>query len=120
MKIGDIVYLAEPVKWRRTLEGDWNEHIYPIGTPVEIINCSSRGYDIKFVETEVEMHECMFVKFSETNPFENKVIMKEKIICIINSDTTELNKYLEEGWAIRDMTSSGCYTHTVCYVRLSK
>lgn len=46
--------------------------------------------------------------------------MKEKIICIINNDTTELNKYLEEGWAIRDMTSSGCYTHTVCYVRLSK
>lgn len=46
--------------------------------------------------------------------------MKEKIICIINHDTTELNKYLEEGWAIRDMTSCGCYTHTVCYVRLSK
>lgn len=72
MKIGDIVYLIEPVKWRKTPDGDWNEHVYPIGTPVEIINCGFRGFDVKFVETGVEMHECRFVKFSETNPLENK------------------------------------------------
>lgn len=72
MKIGDIIYLAEPVEWRKTPKGDWNEHIYPIGTPVKIIGCGPRGYDIEFVETGVEMHECMFVKFSETNPLANK------------------------------------------------
>ena len=72
MKIGDIVYLAESVKWRKTPNGDWNEYIYPIGTPVEIIGCGDRGYDIKFIETNVEMHECAFVKFSKTNPLMNK------------------------------------------------
>lgn len=72
MKIGDIVYLAEPVKWRRTPEGDWDEHIYPIGTPVKIIGYGPRGENIEFVETGVEMHECMFVKFSKTNPLANK------------------------------------------------
>lgn len=46
--------------------------------------------------------------------------MKEKIICIINNDTTELNKYLEDGWAISKITACGCYTHTACYVRLIK
>lgn len=46
--------------------------------------------------------------------------MKEKIICIRDNDTTELNKYLEDGWVIRNITSCGNYTHTVCYVHLSK
>lgn len=68
MKIGDIVYLAEPVEWRKTPDGDWNEHIYPVNTPVKIIgNSGYRGWDIEFVETGVKMLECgSFVKFSET------------------------------------------------------
>lgn len=66
MKIGDIVYLAEPVKWRKTPDGDWDEHIYPAGTPVKIIGDSGyRGWDIEFIETGVKMLECRFVKFSE-------------------------------------------------------
>lgn len=67
MKIGDIVYLAEPVEWRKTSDGDWNEHIYPVGTPVKIIGDSgSRGLDVEFIETGVKMCECRFVKFSST------------------------------------------------------
>lgn len=68
MKIGDIVYLAQPVKWRKTPEGNWNEHTYPIGTPVEIIACGDRGFDVRFIETGVEMCECRFIKFSKTKP----------------------------------------------------
>lgn len=68
MKIGDIVYLAEPVEWRKTPDGNWNEYVYPVGTPVKIIGDSGyRGWDIEFVETGVKMLECgPFVKFSET------------------------------------------------------
>ena len=68
MKIGDIVYLAEPVKWRKTPDGDWNEYVYPINTPVKIIGDSGyRGWDIEFIETGIKMCECgPFVKFSET------------------------------------------------------
>ena len=120
MKIGDIVYLAEPVKRRKTPGGDQDEYEYPIGTPVEIINCGPRGYNIKFIETRVEMYECAFVKFSETNPSENKIIMKEKIICVINKDTIELNKYLKDGWVISKIIACGCYTHTACYIHLIK
>lgn len=47
MKIGDIVYLTEPVRWRKTPDGDWNE--YP-------------------VETGVKMLECAFVQYSRTKP----------------------------------------------------
>lgn len=55
MKIGDIVYLAEPVEWCKTPDGDWNEHIYPVNTPVKIIGDSGyRGWDIEFVETGVK------------------------------------------------------------------
>ena len=67
MKIGDIVYLAEPVEWRKTPDGDWNEYVYPINTPVKIIGDSGfRGWNVEFVETGVKMCECAFVKFSET------------------------------------------------------
>lgn len=38
MKIGDIVYLTEPVRWRKTPDGDWNE--YPVGTPLRVIGDS--------------------------------------------------------------------------------
>lgn len=67
MKIGDIVYLAEPVEWRKTPDGDWNEHVYPVNTLVKIIGDSGfRGWDIEFVETGVKMLECIGVKLSST------------------------------------------------------
>lgn len=67
MKIGTIVYLTEPVKWRKTPDGDWNE--YPIGTPLRVIGDSGvRGLDLEFVETGIKMLECRFVKYSTENP----------------------------------------------------
>ena len=65
MKIGDIIYLAEPTRWRLTPDGDWDEHLYPTGTPVKIIGEGERGLDVEFVETGVRMEECMFVKFTQ-------------------------------------------------------
>lgn len=56
MKIGDIVYLTEPVRWRKTPDGDWNE--YPVGTPPRVIGDSGyRGLDLEFIETGVKMLE---------------------------------------------------------------
>lgn len=69
MRIGDIVYLTEPCRWRRTPDGDWDEYEYPIGTPLRIIGDSGyRGFDLEFVETGVKMLECCFVKFSKIKP----------------------------------------------------
>ena len=41
MKIGDIVYLTEPVRWRKTPDGDWNEYEYP--------DWVHRVYDVRFL-----------------------------------------------------------------------
>lgn len=65
MAIGDTIYLAEPIRWRLTPNGDWNEHLYPAGTPVKIIGQGERGLDVEFIETGVRMEECMFVKFTQ-------------------------------------------------------
>jgi len=65
MKIGDIIYLAEPIRWRLTPDADWNERLYPAGTPVKIIGNGERGLDVEFIETGVRMEECMFVKFTQ-------------------------------------------------------
>lgn len=69
MKIGDIVYLTEPVRWRKTPDGDWNEYEYPVGTPLRVIGGSGyRGLDLEFIETGVKMLECTFVQYSRTKP----------------------------------------------------
>lgn len=69
MKIGDIVYLTEPVRWRKTPDGDWNEYEYPVGTPLRVIGDSEyRGLDLEFIETGVQMLECAFVQYSRTKP----------------------------------------------------
>lgn len=69
MKIGDIVYLTEPVRWRKTPDGDWNEYEYPVGTPLRVIGDSGyRGLDLEFIETGVKMPECAFVQYSRTKP----------------------------------------------------
>ena len=65
MKIGDIIYLEEPIRWRLTPDGNWNEHLYPAGTPVKIIGKGERGLDVEFIETGVRMEECRFVKFTQ-------------------------------------------------------
>lgn len=65
MKIGDIVYLAEPTEWYKTPDFK-EETIYPAGTPVRIIGSGFRGWDVEFVETGVKMLECRFVKFVES------------------------------------------------------
>lgn len=53
--------------------------------------------------------------------------MKEKIIRIIDVEFDELNKLLDNGWKIKNMTSSatptnGCFSlyHSFCYVHLIK
>lgn len=70
--IGDIVYLTEPIRWRKTPGGDWNEHEYPIGTPLKVIGYSGhRGLDLEFVENGIPMYECGLVKFSKENPIKN-------------------------------------------------
>lgn len=67
MKIGDIIYLAEPVRWYKYPNNYNEECIYPAGTPVRIIGDSGyRGWDVEFIETGVKMLECRFVKFVET------------------------------------------------------
>lgn len=69
MKIGDIVYLTEPIRWRKTPDGDWDEHEYPIGTPLKVIGFSGiRGLDLEFVENGIKMCECAFVKYSKIPP----------------------------------------------------
>lgn len=65
MEIGDIIYLEEPIRWRLTPDGNWNEHLYPAGTPVKIIGKGERGLDVEFIETGVRMEECRFVKFTQ-------------------------------------------------------
>lgn len=73
MEIGTIVYLTEPCKWRKTPDSDWNEHEYPIGTPLRVIGDSGlRGPDLEFIENGVQMLECRFVKYSTKNPLESK------------------------------------------------
>lgn len=69
MKIGDIVYLAEPKVWYKYPNNYNEECTYPAGTPVKIIGDSGyRGWDVEFVETGVKMLECAFVKFVEIPP----------------------------------------------------
>lgn len=65
MEIGDIIYLEEPIRWRLTPTGHWNEHLYPAGTPVKIIGWGERGLDVEFIETGVKMEECRYVKFTQ-------------------------------------------------------
>lgn len=73
MNIGDIVYLTEPIRWRKTFDGDWNEYEYPIGTPLKVIGSSGfRGLDLEFIENGIKMYECRFVKFSSENPLSNE------------------------------------------------
>lgn len=60
------LYAVEPFKWRRTPHGDWNEHTYPAGTPVEIIGSSCRGYDVRIVENGIEMYETGLMQWSDT------------------------------------------------------
>ena len=67
MKIGDIVYLAEPTEWYKNPDHSDGIIEYPAGTPVRIIGDSGfRGWDVEFVETGVKMLECRFVKFVES------------------------------------------------------
>lgn len=68
--IGDIVYLTEPVTWRCTPDGSWDEHVYPVGTACKIVGrTEGRGFDIEFVENGIYMGECgPFVKFSTVKP----------------------------------------------------
>lgn len=71
--IGNTVYLTEPVRWRKTPNGGWNEYEYPIGTPLRIIGSSSfRELDLEFLETGVKMLECRSVKFSDKNPLKDE------------------------------------------------
>lgn len=73
MKIGDIVYLTKPTRWRKTPNGDWDEYEYPIGTPLKVIGSSGcRGLDLEFVENGIKMYECAFVEFSLKNPIEHR------------------------------------------------
>ena len=60
------LYAAEPFRWRKTENGDWDEHEYPVGTKVEIIGIGPRGYDVKIVETGVLMFETRLMKWSST------------------------------------------------------
>lgn len=91
MKIGDIVYLTEPIRWRKTPDGSWDEYEYPIGTPLRIINDSPfRGYDLEFVENGIIMCECAFVKFSDVNPLCNET--KENKAMNKNIDLVEVLK----------------------------
>ena len=123
MKIGDIVYLAEPVQWRKTPNGDWDEYTYPVNTPVKIIGDSGyRGWDIEFVETGIKMCECAGVKFSST-PLNN--CTKEKLIRVAGSCFDELDTYLSNGWVIRYISACAAVgdcsaTKSYCYVHLIK
>lgn len=60
------LYSKEPFTWRKTPDGDWDEHLYPKGTKVEIIGSSSRGYDVKICETGVVMYETGLMEWSKT------------------------------------------------------
>lgn len=123
MKIGDIVYLTEPVEWRKTPDGEWNEYVYPVNTPVKIIGDSGyRGWDIEFIETGVKMCECACVKFSST-PLNN--CTKEKLIRVDNSCFDELDTYLSNGWIIKSISACAAIgdcsaTKSYCYVHLIK
>lgn len=88
MKIGTIVYLTEPLKWRKTPDGDWDE--YPIGTPLRVIGDSGmRGPDLEFIENGIQIGECAFVKFSTENPIKR---MYKIIITETNTNTLESTK----------------------------
>lgn len=71
------LYAAEPFIWRKGQTGNWDEHEYPIGTKVEIIGSGPRGFDVKIVETGVEMLETGSMKWSET-PIKKSVENKFK------------------------------------------
>lgn len=134
MKIGDIVYLTEPVEWRKTPDGNYDEYIYPVGTPVKIIGDSGyRGWDIEFVETGIKMYECVGIKLSSTplnNCTKEKFIrvdncIKEKLIRVNNSSFDELDNYLSNGWIIKSISACAAIgdcsaTKSYCYVHLIK
>ena len=46
--------------------------------------------------------------------------MQEKILCIAGRDTQELNKHLEDGWYIKQISACGSYAINCCYVHLIK
>lgn len=58
------LYAVKSFKWRKTEQGNWNEHEYPAGTKVEVIGRSARGYDVKIVETGVEMYKTGLMEWS--------------------------------------------------------
>lgn len=122
MNIGDIIYLAEPVKWRKTPKGDWDEYEYPIGTPVKIRAVGPRGYDITFIETDVDMDECGLIKFTSINPLEKPIL--EKLIVVNYSNTSELEECLRNGYTIKNISAFGAATYHKsfygCYVHLIK
>lgn len=60
-----FLYAVEPFTWRETSDGDWDEHLYPAGTKVEVIGSSARGYDVKICETGVVMFETGLMKWSD-------------------------------------------------------
>lgn len=64
-----FLYAVESFTWRETPDGDWDEHLYPAGTKVEVIGSGGRGYDVKICETEVIMCETGLMKWS-TKPLE--------------------------------------------------
>lgn len=45
---------------------------------------------------------------------------KEKIICVVNRDTQELNKHLENGWIIKEISACGNQCLHCCYIHLIK
>lgn len=46
--------------------------------------------------------------------------MQEKILCIRERDTQELNVHLKEGWSIKQISACGNYATHCCYVHLIK
>lgn len=46
--------------------------------------------------------------------------MEEKILCIAGRDTQELNKHLEDGWMIKEISACGNYSLHCCYIHLIK